>query len=443
MISLKDKIVPPEENTFPLINKYIRLGGTATVISCTKKKQELNGHHFPIETPRIVADFIKYNCVQETPLNASNYHQMQGGLHNCRIRFEQDKKGRVAFLGGSITYNTGWRDSICLYLKRRFKETEFEFIFAGIPSMGSTPGAFRLKRDVLSNGRIDLLFEEAAVNDATNGRTPEEQIKAMEGIIRHLRKSNPAIDIVMMHFVDPDKMKDYRDGIEPEVIKNHNQVANHYNIPTINMAKEVTERIGNGEFTWDTDFKNLHPSPFGQGVYARSIIQFLDNAFSGHIGFDDKITNHILPEKLNQFCYDNGDLVNISSMELTKGWNIDPSWKPKDGIMVRKNYSDVPMLICEEPGRILHMKFKGNVIGIAVAAGQDAGIIEYRIDKNRWHRLNLFTRWSNHIHLPWYYTLASGSTREEHQLEIKIFKDKHKQSNGNACRIRYFFVNRF
>jgi len=309
--------------------------------------------------------------------------------------------------------------------------------------MGSTPGAFRLKRDVLSNGRIDLLFEEAAVNDATNGRTPEEQIKAMEGIIRHLRKSNLAIDIVMMHFVDPDKMKDYRDGIEPEVIKNHNQVANHYNIPTINMAKEVTERIGNGEFTRDTDFKNLHPSPFGQGVYARSIIQFLDNAFSGHIGFDDKITNHILPEKLNQFCYDNGDLVNISSMELIKGWNIDPSWKPKDGIMVRKNYSDVPMLICEEPGRILHMKFKGNVIGIAVAAGQDAGIIEYRIDKNRWHRLNLFTRWSNHIHLPWYYTLASGSTREEHQLEIKIFKDKHKQSNGNACRIRYFFVNRF
>lgn len=31
--------------------------------------------------------------------------------------------------------------------------------------MGSTPAAFRLNRDVLNNGSIDLLFEEADVND--------------------------------------------------------------------------------------------------------------------------------------------------------------------------------------------------------------------------------------------------------------------------------------
>ena len=65
-----------------------------------------------------------------------------------------------------------------------FPETEFEFIAAGIPSMGSTPGAFRLERDILSKGKIDLLFVEAAVNDPTNGRLPTEQIRGMEGIIR-------------------------------------------------------------------------------------------------------------------------------------------------------------------------------------------------------------------------------------------------------------------
>jgi len=51
-------------------------------------------------------------------------------------------KGRVAFLGGSITHNPGWRDSVMKYLENRFPETDFEFIAAGIPSMGSTPGAF-------------------------------------------------------------------------------------------------------------------------------------------------------------------------------------------------------------------------------------------------------------------------------------------------------------
>lgn len=61
MVGLEDKIVPVEENTIPLVNKYIALGGIATVVPCTGGEQNLQGHHFSIETPRYVADFIKYN----------------------------------------------------------------------------------------------------------------------------------------------------------------------------------------------------------------------------------------------------------------------------------------------------------------------------------------------------------------------------------------------
>ena len=173
---------------------------------------------------QIAIDFIKYNTLEKRPLNSDNYHQMRSGLKNSHIKFERDKKGRVAFLGGSITYNSGWRDSICSYLIKRFPETEFEFIAAGVPSTGTTPAAFRLERDVLPHGSVNLLFEEAAVNDASNGRKSEEQIRAMEGIVRHVRESNSDIDIVMMHFVDPNKMIDYNNGIEPKVISNHNKL---------------------------------------------------------------------------------------------------------------------------------------------------------------------------------------------------------------------------
>ncbi|MGD9329002.1 MAG: hypothetical protein PVH48_08570, partial [Cyclobacteriaceae bacterium] len=124
------------------------------------------------------------------------HHTIRSSLLNCQIRFEKEKFGRVAFLGGSITYNPGWRDSICAYLVKRFPNTNFEFINAGIPSMGSTPAAFRLERDVLSKGRVDLLFEEAAVNDASNARSSTEQIRAMEGILRPLRYSNPGMNII-------------------------------------------------------------------------------------------------------------------------------------------------------------------------------------------------------------------------------------------------------
>lgn len=84
------------------------------------------------------------------------------------------------------------------------------------------------------------------------------------------------MDIVMLHFVDPGKMADYRIGNVPLEIANHESVARHYAISTINLAKEVTEQIDNKEFTWEDDFKNLHPSPFGQHLYYRSIRLFLE-----------------------------------------------------------------------------------------------------------------------------------------------------------------------
>jgi len=74
------------------------------------------------------------------------------------------------------------------------------------------------------DGPVDLLFEEAAVNDATNERSSQEQIRGMEGIVRHVRTASATTDIVIMHFVDPDKMESYRKGQIPEVIINHEKV---------------------------------------------------------------------------------------------------------------------------------------------------------------------------------------------------------------------------
>ena len=441
-VSLNDKVVPPNENSLLLVSNYIRLGGTATVSPCSSGIQKAKGHHYNIDDPAMVVDFIIRNSIKNGPLNSSKYHKIRNGLQNSQIQFKRNKKGRVAFLGGSITHNGGWRDSITNYLKNKFPETEFEFIAAGIPSMGSTPGAFRLDRDVLSKGKIDLLFEEAAVNDNSNTRTAKEQIRAMEGIVRHVKKSNPLVDIVMMHFVDPDKMKVYREGNVPEVIKNHNKVAEHYGIPTINLAQEVTERIDHSEFNWKDDFKNLHPSPFGQGIYAHSMIQFLEDAYAAHIDDDDKIKAHSLPNPIDAFSYDKGFLMDVKNIKLRKGWSIDPLWNPKDGKNVRDNYVDVPMLVSNSPGSKLKLTFDGSAVGIAVAAGPDAGIIEYRIDKGDWQKLNLFTKWSKSFHLPWYYTLASTLDNKKHQLELKIANEKDVQSTGHACRIRYVYINK-
>ena len=371
-----------------------------------------------------------------------SYYQLRDGLKNAQVRFERDKQGRVAFLGGSITQNPGWRDSVCQYLVHRFPDTQFEFIAAGISSTGSTPGAFRLQRDVLSKGQIDLLFEEAAVNDATNGRSNTAQIRGMEGIVRHARMANPFMDIVLMHFVDPDKMADYRAGKTPQVIMNHERIARHYRLPSLDLAKEVTERIDAGEFSWEKDFKNLHPSPFGQGIYARSMIAMLEKAFETPLSAQPCLRPHRMPDgPLDPFSYENGSLLSISHARLEKGWKLNPNWQARPGERTRNRFVDVPMLVAETGGASLTLDFQGTAIGIFVIAGPDVGGLQYQIDTGPIRSLDQFTRWSHLLHLPWVYMLDAELEPGKHTLTLSTAHWHHPKSKGNACRIVNFVVN--
>lgn len=373
-------------------------------------------------------------------IGSDDYHIHRSDFVNSFTQFNNGE-GRVAFLGGSITYNPGWRDSISHFLQRSFPKTAFDFIAAGIPSMGSTPGAFRLERDVLSKGRIDLLFVEAAVNDPTNGRTATEQIRAMEGIIRHAKEAYPKIDIVTMYFVDPDKMESYNNGKIPEVIVNHDQVAEHYGVSSINLAKEVTDRINEGEFTWEDDFKDLHPSPFGQMVYYQSIRSFLQHLLQPFNSSNPIKSNSAFPTKIDPYCYDRGKLLSIDLTKKRKGWQIVDDWTPPAGEQTRKGYVHVPMLCASEAGSKMKIKFHGRAIGIAVAAGPDAGMIDYKIDGAEWETIDLYTKWSSYLHLPWYYVLEAELESANHTLIIRINENNNAESNGTACRIKHFFIN--
>ena len=133
---------------------------------------------------------------------AENNIQFRGNLENSRIQFLKNKKGNVAFMGGSITEMNGYRPMVADQLKKRFPETNFTFIDAGISSTCSNTGAFRLERDVLSKP-IDLFFIEFAVNDDQDAHhSRKDCIRGLEGIIRHARKSNPNMDIIVTFFVN-------------------------------------------------------------------------------------------------------------------------------------------------------------------------------------------------------------------------------------------------
>ena len=366
VISLNDTLVPPEENTLEAQRRLRKLGHNLEIVT-VKEGNACSGHHFPLPEVFESTHFIMKHAHVLPKTN--EYFQLRSGLGNCQDKFLKDKTGRVAFLGGSITFNGGWRDELMRDFQQRFPDTKFDFLAAGIPSVGSVGHAFRLERDILKRGPVDLLFVEAAVNDHNYdgmlNRT-ELALRGMEGIIRHIRMVHPMTDIVEMHFIDPSDMPVLRDGKAPDVIAAHEQVAVRYDCPSLNLAQEVTERIEAGEFTWEQDFCDVHPSPYGQRVYANSMIRMLDAAFKNAV----PPRAHALPEPLDFKSYWSGRFGKLENAELGQGFKLDPTWRPASG-ETRAGFVNVPALVASAPAAEMTYSFTGTAIGLFLAAGFD------------------------------------------------------------------------
>ncbi|MES2265647.1 MAG: SGNH/GDSL hydrolase family protein [Bacteroidota bacterium] len=367
----------------------------------------------------------------------SDYYETKGGISNFLAAVAK-KQATVAFLGGSITFNPGWRDMVTKYLKETYPQTKFKFIAAGIPSLGSLPHAFRVKRDVLDSGKVDLLFLEAAVNDRANGTDSLTQVRDLEGIIRHAKRSNLRMDIIMMSFADPEKNDDYAKGKTPAEVFNHELVASHYNLPSINLAKEVHDKIQNKEFNWDADFKDLHPSPFGQKLYFDNIKSLLQKLAAKPV---KKPAVKALSNPLNAANFEHGNYYNITNAKHDENWDIDKNWAPKDNLGTRPGFVNVPVLVTEKAGAELTLQFTGTAIGMGVVSGGDAGIVSYSIDGSSYKKIDLYTAWSGGLHLPWYILFSGDLKKGRHVLKLKIADKHNANSKGNACRIVYFMRN--
>jgi len=386
-------------------------------------------------------DSVVRNGVKSEPLSSDPFIKRYGSLNNFYYRLRHKKEITVAFLGGSITKNPGWRDKVGEYLQVNYPHIHFTFLNAGIPSLGSVPHAYRFSKDVLAHGRADLLFVEAAVNDRGNGTSEVQQRRALEGIVRKALSVDQRTDIILMAFADELKTADYNAGKVPVEVRVHDEVSAKYKLSFINLAEEVTRRIANNEFTWAGDFKNLHPSPFGQEVYSKSISRLLDLEKASS-GASKSLKKHDVPPAMDPFSYERAQYERLSLAQALKGFRLDTLWKPADGTRTRAGFSNRPVLLGEAPGDELKLSFDGNATGIAVNAGPDAGIIEYSIDGGTLQEADLFTPWSKSLHLPWYLVLGDGLSASKHTLMIRVKEAKNPKSKGHACRIVHFLLNK-
>ncbi len=361
-----------------------------------------------------------------------------GSLQNCHLRFEKEKKGHVAFLGGSITEMNGYRPMMIEILQSRFPNTEFTFTSAGIASTCSTTGAFRLDNHVLSNGPVDLLFVEFAVNDDQDAaHSRRECLRGMEGIVRHTRLHNPNADMIMTFFVNPNLLNKWSAGKETIPSKAHAKVAKHYGVSVVHLGMELADQIKAKSFSWEM-FGGVHPGELGNRLCANMIERLMDINWNDET-IATKMRPYKMPKPLDEKSYYRGHFLDNSKIKRTDGVTYKmPNWEAIEGEL-RDTFTGIKMICMDKPGTELKVKFNGSAIGAYVLAGPDAGIVEASIDGTPAGNHNLFHRCSSGLHYPRTILFASDLDEGKHILTLRVSEET--QSKGHAMRVLNFVAN--
>ncbi len=401
------------------------------------------GEFYPATLHRLHRFLRELGYIETEPSIAvprgANVH-LRSRFDNSRSTFEQTKLGTVAFLGGSITEMNGYRVMVERWLQERFPETEFQFVNAGISSTCSTTGAFRLSRDVLATDP-DLLFVEFAVNDDQDAmHAPRECLRGMEGILRHARMHSPHMDVVVTHFVNPTMLETLQRGQTPTSSREHEAVAKHYGVSTVDLAHEVATRISGGGLTWKA-YGGTHPGETGNRIAAEMVADLLATAWRTPLADGNEPAKHRLPKPIDPHSYFRGRLVDVSAADCDHHWKRDrPDWPTIQGAM-RDRFKEEVLLWTDQVGAELELAFEGHTVGAYLLAGPDAGTVEVSIDGGPTREFDLYHRFSKGLHYPRTLLFDGDLDGGKHTLKLRVVKNRNGASSGHAVRILDFVVN--
>jgi lysophospholipase L1-like esterase len=267
-----DDLVPYNENTAVLKQRYEALGGAISVII---KKGFGHEHGLPDPTP--IVDFI----LQHTSTAEARQPVLKG------IR-------RVVFLGDSITYGGDYVDDIDAYLFTRFPNRQFELLNLGLPSettsglseVGHAGGAFprpnlhdRLGR-ALEKTRPDLVIACYGINDGIYLPFSEDRFAKYQDGIRRLVAAVTAAGARIILLTPPPY-----DPVPVKSQSDYDKVLDRYSQWLLDQRKEgwivvdvhsamnrhlAARRQREPGFTFARD--GIHPDSFGHWLIAEQIL---------------------------------------------------------------------------------------------------------------------------------------------------------------------------
>lgn len=376
----------------------------------------------------------------------------RNGLPNWFSKLNEGAAVRIGYLGGSITCQPGYRVLSREWFQQQFPEATVSEIDAGIGGTGSELGAYRLQQDMLVH-KPDLLFIEFAVNDL--GRSTEDIIKSMEGIVRQTWNANPETDICFLYTFSEPNLPSLKNNQFPAPVQAMEQVAAHYGIPSIHMGLHIVKLIQAGKVSLkdpgamvdDVAGDALNALKSEQTDLAKPIPFSKDGVHpyvnTGHQLYMDAIERsmqqiqtinkpaekHSLPEKLNEACLENAKILPIHPTMLSSGWTQIKPGGPNSYFLNRFQ----SMWTASTPGETLSFTFKGTDCMIYDLMGPDCAKVEVQLDDQPAQQINRFDPYCTYYRINTL-TVGRGLTNGLHTVRIKILAEQPDRRNILAKR---------
>jgi lysophospholipase L1-like esterase len=354
--------------------------------------------------------------------NSEKFMRIRGGIPNSQYYFRANTVGNqyLYFIGNSVLEGAGLKDANMRYSAQMVKGFKKHFPSATMVERrqtypgGSWFGLFRCSRgqevisEYISNGHL------AIIDFAADDRNADiEQVKtSLEGIIRQITIHRATHSRILVYTLTPEMLQAYREGKKPEYIRVSEQLAEHYGIPSLNLAQYAAGKIIAGRISFETfSVDGINPTDAGAAIYAEAVAKFADSLMTAN-PVPDKPKPCKLPVPLFPGTDDNGRTVAYENpqVKLTGKWEAG---RPSPIGRFRH------ILVSKDVGSTLSLRFKGSEIGIIDVVDKDSADFEYTVDGAPFLKLAAPKDVSGPTMRP--VSLAKGLDRQiDHELVMKV-----------------------
>jgi len=336
------------------------------------------------------------------------------GIPNTIAGLAAGRPVRIAYFGGSITAQKGWRIASRLWLQQQYPAAAISEINAALGGTGSDLGAFRLYRDVLRH-TPDLVFVEFAVNDS--GQPSDRILKSMEGIVRQIWRHLPLCDICFAYTLTHGHTAVLQQGRCTTSQGVMETLADHYGIASVNMGLEVARLEQAGKVIMKSPDKHVEQVA-GESLDVSSgaahdeggVIPFSNDGVhpytdTGHqlylaafMRAFEKLKpvgttgGHLLPVPLHEQNWEAAQLVELSRATLSGAEKLRSATSP----VCAQFEHMVPELWRLPAGGRLCFQFAGTAVALYDLLGPDGGMVQIALDgqTTRQARFDPYCTWT-------------------------------------------------